>query len=203
MLGNPPLNRDGGSIKMKRSTDRSGSSRGKTKIAKKSPLLPLVLLTCGFSLVFPAVQEVSLSVEGMACLFCARGVEESLSRLPGVGLVEADAVTGRVRVQAEAGQALSLDEIRARIHASGFRPRGEAVLRLAGTIHRGRSGRLTFEVASSSQSYDLLEGEELRHLLLSLPVTSGALVALTARLHEHPGPLPPSLSVLSYEVKTP
>jgi hypothetical protein len=51
--------------------------------------------------------------------------------------------------------------------------------------------------------FDLLEGDELRRLLMALPAAGNPKVVLTARLHEHPGHLPPSLSILSYEVKKP
>jgi len=63
--------------------------------------------------------------------------------------------------------------------------------------------RLTFRVQGPNDEFDLLEGDELRRLLLAMPAAANRRVVLTARIHEHPEHLPTSLSILSYEVKTP
>jgi len=140
----------------------------------------------------------------MKCPLCVRGIRQSVTRLPGVGKVEADLATGKVRVLALGGRSLDLAGIRARIARWGFRVAPEPmVIRAVGTVNRGPRDRLTFRVQGTNEEFDLLEGDELRHLLLALPATGNPRVVLTARMHEHPAHLPPSLSVLRYEVKTP
>ena len=140
----------------------------------------------------------------MKCPLCVRGIRQSLTRLPGVGSVEADLATGRVRVAALAGRSLALREIRARIARWGFGVAPEPfVIRVSGTVHHGPRDRLRFRVQGTDDEFDLLEGDELRRLLLALPAAGNPRVVLTARMHEHPEHLPPSLSILSYEVKKP
>ena len=151
-----------------------------------------------------AVEEASLVVEGMKCSLCVRGIRQSLTRLPGVGGVEADLATGRVRITALGERSLALAGIRARIARWGFRVAPEPfVIRASGTVNHGPRDRLTFRVLGANDEFDLLEGDELRRLLLALPAAGNPRVVLTARLHGHPEHLPPSLSILSYEVKKP
>ncbi len=175
----------------------------KSIIRRAGALLLVLILAGGFSRVSAAVEEAVLQVEGMTCPLCVRGIQESLGRLAGVGAVEADLGTGRVRLAAQSGRSLDLQEIRGRILKLGFRPAREAVIRATGNVNVGPRDRLTFRVLGTTENYVLLEGAELRRLLISLRVASGAGVELRGRIHRHPERLPPSLSVLSYEVKTP
>jgi len=163
-----------------------------------------VVLSGAFSLAPAAVEEADLLVEGMKCPLCAKGVRQSLTRLAGVGEVEADLATGKLRILAARGKSLDLAGIRARVARWGFRVAPEPlVIRAVGAVHHGPNDRLTFRVQGTREEFDLLEGDGLRRLLLALPAAGSPRVVLTARVHEHPKHLPPSLSVLRYEVKTP
>ena len=180
------------------------SGRESATILIRPPLLLALLLAGAFSSAVAAVEEADLLVEGMKCPLCAREIRQSVGRLPGVGSVEADLASGRVKVRAQAGRSLELAGIRTRISRWGFRVAPEPqVIRAVGTLNHGPRDRLTFRVQGTNEDFDLLEGDELKRLLLSLPATGNPKVALTARIHAHPGHLPPSLSVLSYEVKKP
>ena len=140
----------------------------------------------------------------MQCPLCTRGIEASLGRLPGVGSVKAELPGGQVSVVALRGSSLNLKEIRARISRWGFRVAPEPmIIRAVGTVNHGVRDRLTFHVQGTNDEFDLLEGDELKRLLLSLPASGNRRVALTARVHAHPEHLPESLSILSYEVKGP
>lgn len=147
------------------------------------------------------MQEVDLVVEGMRCPLCARGIRESLVRLPGVGSVEADLESGRVKILAMPGSSLDYQGLRTRVERWGFQIVPEPVLvRAVGTVQHGPRDRLTFQVLGNDQRFDLLEGEELRRLLAKLPASGAPRVELTARLHAQPAQLTATLSVLSYEV---
>ena len=172
-------------------------------IQRKVPLLLALFLTAGISRALATVDEVTLTVEGMTCPLCVRGVQESIRRLAGVGSVEAELKTGQVRIAAQPGGSLDLQRIRAQILRAGFEPVREPVIHATGTINLGPRGRLTFRVSGTSENYVLLEGFELRNLLGSLPAAGVARVALLGRIHRHPERLPPTLSVLSYEVRNP
>jgi len=170
----------------------------------RTHFLLATILAGAFSLAPAAVEEADLLVEGMKCPLCVRGVRQSLTRLPGVGKVEADLAAGKVRILALGGRSLDLAGIRARIARWGFRVAPEpVVIRAVGSVNHGPNDRLTFRVQGTDEEFDLLEGEGLRRLLLALPATGSPRVVLTARMHERPSHLPPSLSVLRYEVKTP
>ena len=172
-------------------------------IQRKVPFLLALFLTGGISKALATVDEATLTVEGMTCPLCVRGVEESIRRLPGVRSVAAELKTGEVRIEAEAGRSLDLQKIRAQIVRAGFEPVREPVIHATGTINQSPHGRLTFRISGTTEDYVLLEGLELRHLLGSMPTAGGSRVTLLGRVHHHPERLPPTLSVLSYEVKNP
>lgn len=64
------------------------------------------------------VTEVVLKVSGMTCTGCEASVVRSVRALGGVEAVEADHLTGRVRVAGGAG--VTREAIAARIEAAGF-----------------------------------------------------------------------------------
>jgi copper chaperone CopZ len=178
--------------------------RESAAIQIRIPLLLALLPFCVFSSALAAVEEVDVLVEGMKCPLCARGVEQSVSRLPGVESVTADLGSGKVKVVSQSGRTLNLAEVRESISRWGFRVVPEPlVIRVVGTLNRGARDRLTFRVQGTNENFDLLEGDELKRLLLTLPVTGSPRITLIARVHSHPPHLPESLSILSYEVKTP
>jgi copper chaperone CopZ len=181
-----------------------GSGRESAVILIRIPLLLALLLSFVSSPAPAAVEEVDLLVAGMECPLCARGVEQSVGHLPGVGRVTADLATGSVKVQALEGRSVDRQRVRETISRWGFRVAPEPeVIRAVGTLSHGPRERLTFQVQGTSEHFDLLEGDELRRLLLALPANGNPRIALTARVHSHPQHFPESLSILSFEVKTP
>ena len=66
----------------------------------------------------------ALQADGLACPFCAYGVEKQLSRVEGVEAIETDIKTGVVKVTMREGAAL--DEVTATnaVEAAGFTLRG-------------------------------------------------------------------------------
>lgn len=149
-----------------------------------------------------AVEEVSLRVENLRCPLCARQVERWVDRLPEVLTTAADPATGEVKVEARSGRSLSPAALRRQIRRAGFEPVAEhEELRAVGEVQHGQRDRLVFRVAGTSEEYDLLEGPELLPLLQSLPATGKSRVALRGRVHRHPETLPPSLTILSFEIE--
>lgn len=61
-----------------------------------------------------------LSVDGLACPFCAYGIEKSLSRVEGVSGTRIDIHTGTVTVTMSDGAALTEEVARAAVKAAGF-----------------------------------------------------------------------------------
>jgi copper chaperone CopZ len=140
----------------------------------------------------------------MACELCPEAAKRAVGRLASIGSVDADLAAGTVRAVAKPGRSVDVAAVSKRLAGLGFQPEPEATIRAAGLVQTGVRGRLVFRVPGHSEVWDLLEGAELRRLLQALRKTRpDARVLLTGRLHRHPGRLPPSLSVLSYEVKQP
>ncbi len=77
----------------------------------------------------PAVGPVySLGVDGLACLFCAYGIEKKLSALEGVKGISVDLKAGRVIVSMEEGASLDESTAREQVEATGFTLRGFALV---------------------------------------------------------------------------
>ena len=62
----------------------------------------------------------ALEVDGLACPFCAYGIEKKLSSIKGVEDIEVDIKKGQVIVTMEGGAALSEDIARQKVKQAGF-----------------------------------------------------------------------------------
>lgn len=61
-----------------------------------------------------------LGVKGLACPFCAYGIEKHLYRIEGVDEVEVDIESGRVRVSMTEGASLSRERAEKAVDKAGF-----------------------------------------------------------------------------------
>ncbi len=66
----------------------------------------------------------ALHVDGLACPFCAYGIEKQLRRVEGVEAIDVDVKTGRVVVTLAGGHALSEAQARKAVEDAGFTLRG-------------------------------------------------------------------------------
>jgi len=92
-------------------------------------VLLITLLAAAPALAAGAALHVQ--VDGLACPFCAYGLEKKLKPLPGVEGVRIDYKEGWVELTVEEGADLDESAIRAAVRAAGFTP---------GAIHRGAPG---------------------------------------------------------------
>jgi copper chaperone CopZ len=165
--------------------------------------LPICLaLAGGLSSVAAAVDTMELRVEGIQCSLCATTIERVIGKLPGVAQVSVVAEPWRLEVSALSGRSLDLQGIRKQLIHSGFEPDEDEEITAGGMVVLGTQGHLTFKVPGAREEFDLLEGARLRALLQVLPAGEPARVNIRARVHRHPASLPPSLSILSFEVET-
>jgi len=76
-----------------------------------------------------------IEVDGLACPFCAYGIEKQLGKIEGVQTIETDLEAGRVIVTMDAGH--TLDESRAEqaVDRAGFTLRGFEPLDASPTTH--------------------------------------------------------------------
>lgn len=136
-------------------------------------------------------------VRGMTCVLCTRGVEESIKRLDGVGVVMADLESARVRVEALPGKSLSLQQVKDGVQRAGFGIGGEITLLAPGRFAIGPERRLTFRVSGAGPSYQVLESSQLLRLFKRHPGLRGEFL-VDFRLHDHPHWRPAAISILSF-----
>ena len=149
------------------------------------------------------MEELDVQVEGIQCSLCITALQRMVTKLPGVKEVTVTEDPRHLRVTALPGRGLDLPALRNQLLKSGFQPGEDEVIGAIGMVKRGERERLTFSIPGSKEAYDLLEGAPLRALLQELPAASqNVLVSVQGRVHRHPASLPPSLSILSYEVQT-
>jgi mercuric ion binding protein len=70
----------------------------------------------------PAVYE--LQADGLACPFCAYGIEKQLGALEGVASVETDVKSGTVTITMEEGATLDETDAERAVDRAGFTMRG-------------------------------------------------------------------------------
>lgn len=99
------------------------------------------------------LREVDQSIFGMDCAPCARGIEQGLTKLPGVSSVRVSLNEGKAILTLAADSATTLEQIREVVRHNGFMPREakalvEGRLNVEGTrtsIEAGAAGRFLIE----------------------------------------------------------
>ncbi len=79
-------------------------------------LLAILLSTAAFA----GGNQYALAVDGLACPFCAYGIEKRLSAIEGVESVETDVKSGQVVVSLAEGKTLSEEVARQAVEDAGF-----------------------------------------------------------------------------------
>jgi len=80
----------------------------------------LLLATLLWSALAIAGERYELAVDGLACPFCAYGIEKQLSRVDGVETVETDVRAGKVVVTLRDGATLDEERARTAVESAGF-----------------------------------------------------------------------------------
>lgn len=86
----------------------------------------VLALVAGLAVIAPALaaeDAYRIRVDGLACPFCAYGIEKKLERLPGVTGIEMDMENGVVTVHLAPGAALGEAALRKAVRDAGFTPR--------------------------------------------------------------------------------
>ena len=84
----------------------------------------LIILATMFAPLAHAASHYSLQVDGLACPFCAYGIEKKLSTIKGLKVVSVDVEQGRISVTLPNGTTLSEHQARDKIQQAGFTLRG-------------------------------------------------------------------------------
>lgn len=169
---------------------------------KKVPIILAVTLACLAALRLSAAAEVtgmSVRVVGLACPFCAFGLEKKLKAVEGVRGVEVSLKPGVVALRVDPHRPPSVDALRKAVQSAGFTP-GEVRLTVLGTL-RIEDGRVHLDVRNSGQHFVLFEpgmdagsfDDATRHRMHDL-AASHAIVSVHGAVHDHADG-PPGLSV--------
>ncbi|GMQ79739.1 MAG: hypothetical protein BMS9Abin03_172 [Thermodesulfobacteriota bacterium] len=97
------------------------------------------------------VSRVIVSVDGMACPFCAFGVEKRLKKVDGAGSVNVDMKTGTATLSAAEGKTINVDQVPDAIKTAGFTP-GKIRIAATGTIRTDDSDEFLLQVDGSKQT---------------------------------------------------
>ncbi len=85
---------------------------------KKLIIISVLSLWTNFA--FAAGTEYDMRVDGLACPFCAYGIEKGFIKTKGVKSVDIDLKNGLVIVKTEDGKTFTEDELKKIIHDTGF-----------------------------------------------------------------------------------
>ncbi len=94
---------------------------------KKSSLLTVIMLFWSTTLSAAGTQY-NLRVDGLACPFCAYGVEKKLIKSEGVEAVSFDLEKGLVVVKTKTGIALTEEHLKQLVNDAGFTLRSMTVV---------------------------------------------------------------------------
>jgi len=78
------------------------------------------LLSIWTNLAVAAGTEYDMRVDGLACPFCAYGIEKIFTKTEGVNSVDIDLKNGLVIVKTEAGKTFTEDQLKDIINDTGF-----------------------------------------------------------------------------------
>ncbi len=154
------------------------------------------------------VSRVTLSVSGLACPFCAYGLEKKLKRVEGVQAVQTDLKTGVVTLQMAEGKSPDLAKIRSAVKDTGFTLQTIRLTAIGTLVVNG--GRVLLKLRSAEGQYLLHEKEaggaggltDATFTRLKKLAAQGAVVAVTGTVHEHAEDWP-GLEIETLEVVRP
>lgn len=159
------------------------------------------------------IESITLRVDGLACPFCAYGLEKKIIRLKGVKSYDADLKKGKVFVSLKPGAQIELSSLSKAVKEAGFTLKS-IFFRVKGKIKQSEKG-LILVAEGSKEKFILLEKEaiHLKYHQGKLPRVlednlktklleakeQGKEVLIEGIVHEHKGFIP-GLSVDRLEI---
>lgn len=135
------------------------------------------------------IRGASVAVNGMACPFCAFGVEKRLKKVQGVERVVVSTKDGIATLTAKAQQSIDVEQIPRAVRSAGFTP-GPIMVEAVGRVETDGRDRVVLRLRGTDQAF-LLAGTGVRAdaRLRSLTET-GALVVIRGAFHLRQESLP-------------
>ena len=126
------------------------------------------------------VESIEMRVDGLACPFCAYGLEKKLKEVPGVSNVEIRVNGGIVILRSEKGESIDVDGLKPAVKEAGFTEREIAATATGNVVtveHRS-----VLEIRGTDTEFLLEENPILKDLQSKLKGTEH--VRLTGRLEQ-------------------
>ncbi len=136
------------------------------KIYRKGPFsfstlfVAVSLLFVLLSSSYAEVKRVTIMIKGMACPFCAYGVEKKLKRVKGVKGIDIDIQKGMARLTAEEGQSIEISQVPGAIEDAGFTP-DRITATVTGRIERNEKGNLILKSREGQRTFNLTGDRKL------------------------------------------
>ncbi len=117
-------------------------------------VLVMALVALAPDAVRAQVMEVTVQIKGMACPFCAFGVEKKLKKVPGVAGIQVDIKNGTALLKASPGKSIAVDGVPKAVKDAGFTPTAITVV-VAGRITSDSGTGLILQPGDSAGPYRL------------------------------------------------
>lgn len=143
-------------------------------------LLPIMLLFSTFA--HAGISSMSVTVEGMACPFCAFGVEKRIKKVKGVSSVDVDMRTGKAMITAEPDASIQYRDVPQAVRDAGFTP-GEMHISASGLLGKDENGSMVLGFENFSLSLKI-DNNELK-TQLETAMKSARPVVLNGRIFQN------------------
>ncbi len=112
--------------------------------------------------VFAQVEKATVEVDGLACPFCAYGLEKRLKDIEGVGEVEINVATGVATLGSKKEKSIDVETLEAAVSRAGFTPR-DVTVTAVGQISTA-DGTLVFHVSGADVQFLVKEDDASRNM---------------------------------------
>lgn len=129
------------------------------KIVIVSILMGFLMLLSFTQAVEAGIERLTLRVDGLACPFCAYGLEKKIIKIKGVSSYDVDMKEGKVFIGLEPDAQIELNSLYKAVKEAGFTLRSIS-LRAKGKIGQSEEG-LFLVVRGSDEKFFLFESEAL------------------------------------------
>lgn len=152
------------------------------------------------SSVWSQVESVEMRVDGLACPFCAYGLEKRIKDVPGVSKIEIRVEDGVLLLEADQDESIALDRLEPAVKRAGFTAR--AITATAVGSIATLNDRRVLQVSGTDTELILEDNATLKELLAKLQGSKR--VRVTGQLEEqspeghHAHPF--TMSVESFEI---
>ncbi len=123
------------------------------------------------------IHNVTVAIDGMACPFCAYGVEKKLKKVDGVASITINIKEGTAVLEAKEGESINVSQVPKAIKDSGFTPRTIKIT-ATGYIKMDKKQRLMLQISKPLQSLLLVDIKDTATERLLARATSGARIQI-------------------------